>query len=287
MKVSHLSCGTMCPRAAPLFYDAGVPQSERRLVCHCLLIETDRHGLVLVDTGFGSADLEGSRARVRGMFRVMNRPRIGPGERAIDQVRLFGFSPRDVRHIILTHLDFDHAGGIEDFPWADVHVLREEHAAACDRRGFIAKRRYLPSQWDAGVHWKTYEPMHGEPWFGFTAVRQLGNLPPEILMIPLRGHTLGHCGVAIRQNGGWLLHAGDAYFDYREMSPGHPQCAIGRSLYQRMMDTDRRARLENQERLRRLVCEQAGNVQVFCSHDPVEFLAAPGDPHAAELGKAA
>jgi len=37
----------------------------------------------------------------------------------------------DVRHIVLTHLGFDHAGGLDDFPAATVHLLRQEsdHAA--------------------------------------------------------------------------------------------------------------------------------------------------------------
>jgi glyoxylase-like metal-dependent hydrolase (beta-lactamase superfamily II) len=36
------------------------------------------------------------------------------------QVQRLGFDPRDVRHIVLTHLDFDHAGGLDDFPHATV-----------------------------------------------------------------------------------------------------------------------------------------------------------------------
>src|SRR3546814_2886084 len=53
----------------------------------------------------------------------------------------------------------------------------------------------------------------GERWFGFEAVRDLDGLPPEILLVPLPGHTWGHSGVAVQEDGGgWLLHAGDAYF---------------------------------------------------------------------------
>ena len=50
----------------------------------------------------------------------------------------------------------------------------------------------------------------GDDWFGFDAVTALGD---DVLLVPLRGHTRGHCGVAVRRpDGGWLLHAGDAYF---------------------------------------------------------------------------
>src|SRR3546814_15732883 len=37
---------------------------------------------------------------------------------------------QDVRHIIITHLDFDHAGGIEDFPAAAVHLTGREKVVA-------------------------------------------------------------------------------------------------------------------------------------------------------------
>jgi glyoxylase-like metal-dependent hydrolase (beta-lactamase superfamily II) len=54
---------------------------------------------------------------------------------------------------------------------------------------------------------------------GFEAVRDLDGLPPEILLVPLAGHTWGHSAVAIDTGDGWLLHAGDAYF-FRGESAG-------------------------------------------------------------------
>ncbi|NEU36475.1 MBL fold metallo-hydrolase, partial [bacterium LRH843] len=49
---------------------------------------------------------------------------------AIAQVQKLGFSPKDVKHILVSHLDFDHAGGISDFPNATVHILSNEYNAA-------------------------------------------------------------------------------------------------------------------------------------------------------------
>jgi hypothetical protein len=49
------------------------------------------------------------------------------------------------------------------------------------------------------------------------------------------------------------------------------KCTPGLRGYQTMMETDRKLRLANQERLRRLSVEHRGNVRVFCAHDVVEF----------------
>lgn len=42
------------------------------LVCHCLLVETDR-GLVLIDTGFGLRDIESPYSRLSPFFIHFNR----------------------------------------------------------------------------------------------------------------------------------------------------------------------------------------------------------------------
>jgi glyoxylase-like metal-dependent hydrolase (beta-lactamase superfamily II) len=241
-----------------------------QLVCHCLLVETDR-GLVLVDTGFGMRDVEEPYERLSPFFIHFNRIQFEHRYTALEQVRGLGFSPRDVRHIILTHLDFDHAGGLEDFPEARVHVMQPEVEVAKVRHGFINRRRYRPEQWDEVHDWRFYRPGGGR-WFGFDAVRDLDGLPPEILMIPLPGHTVGHAGVAIDTPEGWLFNAGDAYF-YRHEMDATPRCTPGLAAYQRMMEMDRPTRLRNQGRLRALANDRRSGVRIFCSHDAVELEA--------------
>ncbi|HYE01163.1 MAG TPA: MBL fold metallo-hydrolase [Alphaproteobacteria bacterium] len=273
MRIHHLNCGTMCPWGGRLMDGHGGGPHRAHLVCHCLLIETDAHGLVLVDTGFGLRDVATPRPRLAGFFLASNRPQLRESETAVRQIQALGHSVGDVRHIVLTHLDFDHAGGLEDFPGATVHVLERELRAARDERtGFIASRRYRPGQWDDGVRWSPYAPQ-GESWFGFDCVRDLPGLPPEILMVPLAGHTWGHAGVAVSGPGGWLLQAGDAYFYRHEMDVRSPRCTPGLSAYQRMMEVDRAARLHNQERLRGLLRQHGGEVRVVCSHDAAELEA--------------
>jgi glyoxylase-like metal-dependent hydrolase (beta-lactamase superfamily II) len=274
MRIHHLNCGTDCPVGGALF-DGRSKGPLARLVCHCLLIETDAHGLVLIDTGYGLKDVrrphDGPDSRITRTFRSLLNIRLREAETAIRQIEALGHRPDDVRHIVLTHLDFDHAGGLEDFPHATVHLMDKELTAATGpRRGFVPRNRYRPRQFDEVPNWRRYSG-GGEPWFGFETVRGLEGLPPEILMVPLPGHTWGHAGVAVQRPNGWLLHAGDAYFYREEVRRPDRKCTPGLRAYQTMMETERELRLHNQERVRRLSVEHRADVKVICAHDAVEL----------------
>ena len=177
----------------------------------------------------------------------------------------------DVRDIVLTHLDFDHAGGLDDFPHARVHVLAEEYRVATAQRSWLDRARFRPPQWSKETRWETYVPRRGESWFGFDCVRELTGLPPEILLVPLVGHTLGHAGVAIDTGDGWLLHAGDAYFYHGEMDLDRYRCTAGLRAYQKLMQKDGWMRWYNLRRLRELVQRHGDQLTVFCAHDSLEF----------------
>jgi glyoxylase-like metal-dependent hydrolase (beta-lactamase superfamily II) len=272
MRIHHLNCGTDCPFGGA-FFDGRSKGPLAHLVCHCLLIETDSSGLVLVDTGYGLRDVAKPFPRISRPFAAMLNIRLREEETAIRQIERLGYSGRDVRHIVITHLDFDHAGGLEDFPEAVVHLTRTElETFHSQRTGFVMRERYRPRQVDEVFNWRTYDP-GGEPWFGFDAVRQMDGLPPEVLLVPLKGHTYGHAGVAIAADEGWLLHAGDAYFFRDEVRSPERRCTPGLRLYQNLMEVDRQARLGNQTRLRDLSLDEAAGVRMICAHDIVEYEA--------------
>jgi glyoxylase-like metal-dependent hydrolase (beta-lactamase superfamily II) len=203
-------------------------------------------------------------------FKTFAHPKLDLRETALSQVQALGFKREDVRHIVLTHLDMDHAAGISDFPQARIHISRIEHEAAVQRLTALEKSRYRPLQWAHQPHWALYET-HGERWNDFDSVRLIDEGLPEILLVPLIGHTRGHSGVAVRNGEGWLLHAGDAYFHHSEADPIHPPCPKMLSVFQTLMQHDGPTRLENQTRLRALVAQHGTQVRVFCAHDPVEL----------------
>jgi glyoxylase-like metal-dependent hydrolase (beta-lactamase superfamily II) len=258
-RIHHLDCGTMHPLGAP-----GGRLMPRRMVAHVLLVERPE-GLLLVDSGFGTGDLA-DRARLGRPFLALVRPELAPAQTAVAQVEALGFSADDVTDVALTHLDVDHAGGIGDFPQARIHVAAAEHRAALAPASLLEKRRYIQGQWTHQPQWVLHEA-GGDDWFGFTGVRVLGD---DVVLIPLRGHTRGHSGVAVRRpDGGWMLHAGDSYFWAGEIATP-PAYNFGLVGFQKLMAVHEKERRTNQQRLREL---HAGHpeITVFSAHDATEF----------------
>ena len=275
IRIHHLNCVSSCPLGGRLL-DGRTHGVLKRgsLCCHCLLVETPNE-LVLVDTGFGLQDVRSPRARLSRFFLALLSPDFREEMTAIRQIERLGFDPRDVRHIVLTHLDFDHAGGLDDFPWARVHLTRPERDHALARTTWLDRQRFRPQQWSYQSQWVLHDSSPTERWMGFEGVCGDRGLPAEILLVPLVGHTLGHAGVAIGDENGWLLQAGDAYFWHQEMDLARPGCTPGLRFYQWMMEKDRDARLANQARLRDLRAKVV-DVRLMCSHDPRQFEQAAG-----------
>ena len=264
--IHHLNCGTMCPRGARLLAGDGGWLAAATMVCHCLLIEA-AEGLVLVDTGFGSGDVEDPR-RLGQPFRALVRPELHQEETARSRIGQLGFAPEDVRHIVLTHLDLDHAGGLSDFAAAEVHLFAAEHAAAMQPTR-SERSRYIAEQWAHEPRWAVHD-VAGDEWHGFESVRVLPGTEPAVLLIPLPGHTRGHTGVAVRRGDGWLLHCGDAYFHHREVeTPSHSPAGL--RLFQKLSEVDGKTRHANRERLRELAAREGDGVELICSHDPADL----------------
>ncbi|MCK2215776.1 MBL fold metallo-hydrolase [Actinomadura sp. ATCC 31491] len=268
MTVHHLNCGTMHPASQRLTNGTGGLLAAATLVCHTLLAETDQ-GLVLIDTGFGTRDLADPAASLGRRLLRFSRPVLDPEETALRQLARLGHRPDDVRHIVLTHLDPDHAGGLADFPRATVHLHARELEAAERRATRGDRARYRPTQWAHGPAWATYGEA-GEDWHGFAAVRPLAGLPPQLALVPLAGHSRGHSGVAVDTGEGWLLHAGDTYFHRGEIDPVRPHCPPGLRLFGNLVQVDGPARRANLARLAELRAA-GGDVEVFSAHDPVEY----------------
>ncbi len=190
---------------------------------------------------------------------AINRVSRDVEETAFRQVSKLGYSPKDVRHVVLTHLHLDHNGGLPDFPWANVHVLAAEHQAAFQDRSFKSLIGYDATHWAHNPRWVAHE-LSEESWFSLPSTPVLEEVGRRVFLIPLVGHSPGHCG--------------DAYVRDSQIDPDQPQSPFPKwaSAFERALFTS-----QTVECLRNLVRDYGSQIRVFSSHDPIafaEFIAA-------------
>jgi len=195
MQVHFLNCFT-CNARIPAHWQSGTL---------CLLVEGE-DGLILVDTGPGLDDYARKPWIIRS-FQVATRVPLDPNEAAVRQVVRLGYEPANVKDIVLTHMHFDHCGGLPDFPHATVHVHETEFHSF----------NSFPRRWTDLAYVKrhiSHQPRirlyreEGAEWYGFPAIR----LPfsTEMWLIPLPGHSRGHCGLVLKLPDRWHFHMADA-----------------------------------------------------------------------------
>ncbi|CCK32282.1 hypothetical protein BN159_7903 [Streptomyces davaonensis JCM 4913] len=254
MKVHHLNCGTMRPWRAP-----------DGLVCHVLLVETD-NGLVLIDSGIGLKDVADPAGRF-GAARFYVRPAFDITEAAIRQVTALGHDPREVRHIVLTHFDADHTGGLADFPWAQVHLTTTETQAALHPEGVVERGRYLASH-------RAHDPLivphtldGGEPWRGFPHTKELTDIAAGIVMISLPGHSRGHAAIAVDAGTHWVLHVGDCFYHHGQID-GTGRAPKSLTTMERVVAADWSKVRGNHRRLTQLCAENPPDLLLVNAHDP-------------------
>jgi glyoxylase-like metal-dependent hydrolase (beta-lactamase superfamily II) len=261
MKVHHLNCGTMDMPGAPM-------------VCHVLLVETGK-GLVLVDSGYGSHDCANPGGRV-GPVRHFTRPVLHHHETAAHQIEGMGFRREDVRHILITHFDLDHIGGISDFPEAEIHVTAAEAVGAIHAPSRLEKIRYRHRQWAHDPRIVEHDP-RGEPWRGFAAAKELAEIAPGIVMISLPGHTRGHACFAVDAGHRWVLHCGDAFYHHGTLH-GRSPIPMALRIQEVLVAFDRKRVRDNHARLAELYRRRDPDLFIVCAHDPELYAQAHARP---------
>ena len=229
-------------------------------VCgHCLLLkENDK--LILIDTGIGLLDVQNPTERIGQELIDIVGYRFDESQTALRQIEDLGLKPQNVTDCIISHLDNDHIGGLADFPNATVHVGIEEF------ENFNSDNpRYLKIPLSHNPTIKTYAKSDLN-LFGFEARKVSVNIDMEIYLIPLFGHTLGHCGIALKSDNKWLFYVADAYYLKAELTDiNHPVNELAK-----IRADDNELRITTVGKLRSFVNDNP-DVEVWGYHDIEEF----------------
>lgn len=246
-RIHHLNC-----------VKVSIPMNDD-VIGHCLLIEEDDN-LLLIDTGVGVQDVIHPDERLGAELIEAVGFQLDIKLTAYRQIVQLGLNPSHVKDCIISHLDPDHTGGLADFPDAKVHVSAEELI-----NFYSDNPRYLEGHLDHNPPIEQYASSHKQ-WFGLEARKVNSSLKTEIYLIPLFGHTLGHCGIALKWDEKWIFYIGDAYYLRAELEDAqHP---AGQLAEARADDNTRR--LESMEKIKMLM-KNHPEIEIFGYHDREEF----------------
>ena len=149
---------------------------------------------ILVDTGY---DDQEARARQRPI-------RLDP----VSALQPFGLSPDQIDHIIVTHLHYDHAGGLHLFPNATLHMQTAEMAFAT---GPCMCHDTLRMPYTAGHVCEAIKRLYSGKLRFYEGD---GEIAEGVTVHCIGGHSRGLQAVRVRTDAGWLVLASDAAHFY-------------------------------------------------------------------------
>jgi N-acyl homoserine lactone hydrolase len=188
------------------------------------LVEHPSAGPILIDTGFHRTVADGTGSERKRNLGVTGRllarnVRMEPSQAVAAQLQARGVEPGDIRLIVMTHLHFDHASALAEFPAATVLVSKPEWQAA-QARG-AALQGYVAAQFDPRLTYRTLDlhspPAHPRGPFE-RALDLFGDGSLTLLDTP--GHSPGHMSILARLSEREALIAGDAIYTMATLREG-------------------------------------------------------------------
>lgn len=188
-----------------------------QLPLQCFLIE-HRNGMVLFDTGIDPAILSDSRyirqAIGRFLLQWIFRFHLTDADRLDHVLANSGIAAGDVRTAVISHLHFDHVGGIAQVPQAELLVSAREWAILSEqhpeREWILREHIEIPS-----AKWRriTFAPTDDPLFEGFEGINDVAG-DGSMILLPTPGHTKGSMSMLIRQ-AGWdpILLVGDLTYE--------------------------------------------------------------------------
>lgn len=220
-------------------------------------------GDVLIDTAFGTKHAEHVKEFPGSLYaKVMKMSYDPETESAVAHLRTLGLSPSDVDWMLVTHMHWDHAGGVTDFPDARLVVPRAEWEQAHRSDLTLAMRGYADSMYDGLKAPVLLVEWPDRPYGTFDrSVDLFGD--GSIVLLDTHGHTPGHMAVLVSlPSGERFLFTGDASWlrrGYRELKH--------KGAKTRLLDNSRRNVMPMLERIHALE-KLAPDVKIVPAHDP-------------------
>ncbi|XDD49617.1 MBL fold metallo-hydrolase [Leptospira sp. WS92.C1] len=160
----------------------------KRNVLHTAILVEHPKGKFLFDTGLGTniqEQFDQNPFHLKILMAYKNH------ESALVQLLKAGYDPKQIDQIYLSHMHWDHASGIKDFPWAKIFVSREEHNTA-----LIAdiKDGYIQSQFDGDrISWGelNFDDISYESYS--KSLNLFGD--GSVVFVPMMGHGGGSIGM--------------------------------------------------------------------------------------------
>ncbi len=220
-----------------------------------------RDELVLFDAGMDPAISSDANyiSNPNGRFfsRKLFRFDIGPDDKLTTKLSGLGYSIADVRKVIISHLHFDHVGGITEVPQAELLVSLEEWkqlSGAHPERDFILREHIeVPgSNWCQIEFSPTEDPLFA-PFGGCHDVLGDGSM----ILLPTPGHSPGSMSMLVQtRNCPPLLLVGDLTYEVNLLMKGQvPGTGDAAQL---------RASFANVRNLK----EQLPDLVILSAHDP-------------------
>ena len=158
--------------------------------------------VILVDTGYDDAE---AAARDRPI-------RLDP----VTALAPFGIAPQDVDHIIVTHLHYDHAGGLHLFPNAKLHLQAAEMAYAT---GPCMCHDTLRMPFTAGHVCEAVKRLYSGKVVFYDGEAEVAE---GVTVHCIGGHSRGLQCVRVRTQAGWMVLASDAAHFYENLTARKP-----------------------------------------------------------------